>query len=108
MAEVREYTYDVSTGSGTLDITDSTGENISSTITYQVEGDGSVDDAVTVQLQETNVYNSGFSSVGSSVVANTGTSEYVSTTTVTGLFLSFDIDVGIATAGIITITINFK
>lgn len=102
-------TYDVSIGSGTLSVTTSGIPNTAKYVSFQAEGNGAVNGAVTVKLQESNVFGSTFKDVPSaSATVNTSTSEYIDAGQFNSAYLQFDVAVGAATAGIITFTINYK
>jgi len=102
-------TYDVSLGSGSLQITSVGRPNTAKSVSFQAEGDGAVDGAVTTKLQEANVFAGTYKDVaGASIVVNVSSSEYADGGDFNSAFLKIDINVGAATAGIITFTINYK
>ena len=110
MAKLTTITYDLTGGSATIAIQKATNPLSGvSAVSYQLQGDGAVDGTVTVKLQETNVHASGQEDiVGASAVANVSTNEYVGMFDAGGAFLNFDVALGTATAGIITITLNYQ
>lgn len=79
----------------------------SSKISYQLQGDGDVDAVVTVKLQESNVFGSGHKDIAlATAVANVNTTEYVGEFNTGGGYIYYDVTVGAATTGVLTITIR--
>ena len=104
-----ELTYDVSAGSGQLEITRPGYPNEYKSVSFQAQGDSDVDDNVTVQLQESNDATGGFKDItGAVATVAQNTNEYVDGGLFNGAYLQMDIDVGTATIGIITILVNYK
>lgn len=102
-------TYDVSTGSGSLQITGSGRPNSAKIVSYQVDGDGAVNGAVTVKMQEANTFGGTYKDIaGANATVNVSTSEYVDGGQFNSAFLKIDISVGTATLGILTFVINYK
>lgn len=106
---IKTFTYDVSGGNTTVDINNTDAPTNSTTLSMQVQGDGNVDDAVIVKFQESNVHATGRTDItGATITANTSTDEFVANKDISGGFLAYDIAVGSATAGIITIILKTK
>lgn len=100
-------TYDVSAGDGQVAITNTSVPNKALYVSANISGDGSVDGAVTVQLQQSND-GTGWANLGAAWTVNTSTNEFKDIGAFNGKFLRANITVGLATAGTITITPNYK
>lgn len=102
-----ELTYDLTGGNDTIQISLRDFPTSSNAVSYHLQGDGAVNGTATVKLQETNVHGSAMSDIaGATAVADTSTSEYVGKFDVGGAFLNFDVTLGTATAGIVTLTLR--
>lgn len=100
-------TYDLSGGNG--DVVVNTQAKTIDFISFQLDGNGSVDGTATIKLQEANTAGGTFKDVaGASAVANVSTSEYVDGGKVNSAFFNFNIVVGTATAGIVTMVLNYR
>lgn len=110
MARTQIVTYDVSLGNGTVIIPSASDPLRLNKISYQLTGDAAVDNAVTVKLQESNteVASSNKDISGATAVANVSTDAYIGVFEFGGNVLSFNVVVGAATVGIITLTIGYK
>lgn len=110
MAKTSVKTYDLSLGNDTLEI-QPVGKPLDGVtlVSYHLQGDGVVNGTVTVKLQESNIHLSGQKDIASaSAVANANTTEYVGRFDVGGTFLSFNVVLGTATLGVITLTLNYQ
>jgi len=109
MGKLNTYTYLVSSGTGDLPI-NADGKPLDiDKVSFHVKGDASVNGAVTVKLQETNVYGEAHKDItGASVTANVSTTEYNGQYTIGGAYLNVAIDVGTATTGTITVLLYYK
>lgn len=109
MARIKSTTYDLSLGNAVVPIQVATGPlNRVTNISYQLSGDNAVNGTVTVKLQETNIHGSGQEDiVGASGIADQNTNEYVGAFSIGGGFLNFEITLGTATLGFVTITVNY-
>jgi len=102
-------TFDVSTGNGDLQITGAGRPRSDRIVSFQAVGDANVNGAVTVQLQEANLFAGTYKDIAGAVATvNVSSNEYVDGGQFNSAFLSMNILVGAATAGIITFTINYK
>lgn len=105
MSVIKTITYDLALGSDTLAINTSASDI--SKVSYQLSG-GTANGTATVKLQESNISLTGAEDiVGASAVANVGTEEYVGEFSVGGGFVNYDIAIGTATTGIVTLTLKF-
>lgn len=101
------FAYDLAGGSTTIEINAVGKPTGASKVSYQLQGDGSVNGTVTVKLQETLIHGSGQTDItGATAVANVSSSEYVGQFDVGGEFLNIIVTLGTALAGIITVTIK--
>lgn len=101
------FQYDLAGGSTTIDINVLGKPTRASKVSYQLQGDASVNGTVTVKLQETLIHGSGVTDItGATAVANVNSSEYVGRFDVGGEFMSISVVLGTALAGIITVTIK--
>jgi len=102
-------TFDVSTGNGDLQITAAGRPRSDKIVSFQAVGDANVNGAVTAQLQESNLFAGTYKDISGAVATvDMNTNEYVDGGQFNSAFLSINILVGAATAGIITFTINYK
>jgi hypothetical protein len=109
MAELTTLTYTVSGGNATVAINADGKPVDASKVSMQVKGDASVNGAVTVKLQESNEHSAGQKDItGATAVADVNTNEFVPAKDVSGAYLNYDIAVGTATLGTITIILNYK
>lgn len=102
------FAYDVSLGDTTVDITIPQDVPTKSTsISMQVIGAGITTGSVTTKLQESNVFAVGRTDItGATVTSAIGASDaFVVSKEISGGFLAYDIAVGAATAGTITLII---
>lgn len=107
MAKTSTLTRLVSAGSGTL-IVNTKALDVN-TVSFQISGDGAVNGAVTVKLQESNTSGGTFKDItGTTATVNVNTDEYFDGGTINSRFVQFDVSVGAATLGTITIVINYK
>ena len=102
-------TYDLAGGNASEPVTTVASHMDAQKVSFQLQGDGVVNGTVTVKLQESNVHGSGPKDVPSaSGIANANTSEYIDAGELNSSFINFDVALGTATIGIITMTINYK
>ncbi len=99
-------TYDLTGGATDVIITGLAGV---SKLSYHLRGDAAVDGTATIKLQESNVSLLGLKDVsGATAIANVSTDEYVGSFDVFGAFISFNVVIGTATAGIITLELRVE
>lgn len=109
MAKLSTITYDLAGGNAAIAIQTATLPLSAKIVSYQLQGNAAVNGTATVKLQETNVHASGQGDIiNATAVANVNTSEYVGRFDIGGSFLNFDVVLGTATLGIITITLNYQ
>jgi hypothetical protein len=109
MSKITTYTHTVSGGSGTIDIPAIGLNNVIKKVSYQAVGDANVDAAVTVKMQESNLVTGTYKDIsGSTATVNTSTNEFIGVGDFTGAYLRFDVSVGTATLGIVTLTVSTK
>ncbi len=100
-------TYDLSLGNDTIQINLRDLPTSANAVSYHLQGDGTVNGTATIKLQETNVHGSAQTDIaGASAVANSTTSEYVGKFDVGGAYLNFDVTLGTATLGLVTLTLR--
>ena len=94
---------------GNASVTINTINKTANKVSFQVSGDGAVNGAVAIKLQESNTAAGTFKDVsGATATVNTSTDEYVDGGDFNSGFLQFDVAVGSATLGTITFVVNYK
>ena len=100
--------YNVSSGTGNVEITSPTIPNLNGKASANVLGDGDVDDSVSVQFQQSNDSSGGWKNIGSAITSDENTNEFIDLGDFNGKFIRAVITVGSATLGVISIIMNYK
>jgi len=109
MAKLTTITYDLAGGNTDIPV-QGVGKplNGGAHVSMHVQGDAGVDGTATIKLQESNIHASGLKDVvDMSQGINVSSSSYVAVSEIGGAFLSINVVLGTATAGIATITLNY-
>ena len=106
---IKTFTYDLAGGATTVNLNRDGFKAFSSAVSMQVQGNGAVDGTATIKLQESNDFGVGLTDIaGATITANVSSDEFVADKVISGAYLAYDIAIGTATAGIVTITLEFK